>query len=257
MAPIISAQDLHRSFDGVDVLVGASLDIEGGETIALVGRSGGGKTVFLKHLASLMWPERGRVLVKGQDMCRLRGRRLQELRSRLGYVFQGGALFQSMTVFDNVAFPLREKTDLSEKEIRERVQQELARVNLEGSENKYPAQISGGMVKRVALARSLVRQAEIMFLDEPTTGLDPIIVRDIHELIRSLRDDLGLTIIIITHEIPNIFPIVDRVAMLHEGVIRFQGTPDEIMESEDAVMREFVQGSMPPERYRIKANSTD
>ena len=251
MAPIISARELHKTFDGLQVLKGASLDVEEGEAMAVVGQSGDGKTVFLKHLAGLMQPDSGQVFVNGKDLCCLRGRELRELRSRLGYVFQGGALFQSMTVFENVAFPLREKTSLDDEAIRERVELSLSRVGLTGAEKKYPAEISGGMVKRVALARLLVRRADVMFLDEPTTGLDPIIVHEIHDLVESLREKLSITAVIVTHEIPNIFPIVDRVAMLHEGRIRYVGTPTEILHCEDKVVHRFIEESMPPERFRI------
>jgi phospholipid/cholesterol/gamma-HCH transport system ATP-binding protein len=177
---------------------------------------------------------------------------LRELRSRLGFLFQGGALFQSMTVYDNVAFPLRERTRMSEQEIRSRVAEELGRVGLEGSEEKYPAQISGGMVKRAALARSLAQSPEIMLFDEPTTGLDPLIARAIQKLIQTVRQSLNLTAIIVTHEIPQVFDIVERVALLHEGEIRFAGTPDELMSSDDAVVREFLGATIPETWERMK-----
>jgi phospholipid/cholesterol/gamma-HCH transport system ATP-binding protein len=256
MAPIISARDLHRAFDGTQVLKGASLDVERGEAVALIGRSGDGKSVFLKHLAGLLKPDSGSVIIDGHDLNSASGRQLRRLRTRFGFLFQGGALFQSMTVYDNVAFPLREKTHLGEQEIRSRVMGELGRVGLEGSEAKYPAQISGGMVKRAALARSLVLSPEIMLFDEPTTGLDPLIARSIHDLIQSVRQSLNLTAIIVTHEIPHVFGLVERVALLHDGAMRFEGTPDDLMSSEDPVVREFL-GTTIPETWQQMKNSNN
>jgi len=242
---MISIEDLHKSFDGVEVLRGGSLSVAKGEVLALIGPSGGGKTVLLKHLVGLMQPDEGRVVVDGQEVGRLRGRRLQRLRNRFGFLFQGGALFNSMTVFENVAFPLREKTRLSGSEIRERVLHELDRVGLAGSEQKYPSQISGGMVKRTALARALVLSPEIMLFDEPTTGLDPVIVRAIHALVESCHRHLHFTGIIVSHEVPAIFSLVDKVAMLHQGVIRSVGSPAEAMSAADPVVRDFVGGRAP------------
>lgn len=260
MATIISATDVHKTLLGQHVLRGASLEIEQGEAIALIGPSGTGKTVLMKHFVGLMQPDKGRVIVRGEDMSRLRGRKLEAQRSHFGFLFQGGALFQSLSVYDNVAFPLREKTRMKEPEIRERVTAELKRLGLAGSEEKYPAEISGGMAKRVALARALVRSPEILLFDEPTTGLDPIIVLAIHDLINTVRRELGLTAVIVTHEIPSVFAVVDRVAMLDGGVVRTVGTPDELLASDDPAVRKFLQSSMPPERYRMpetKSSPTD
>lgn len=248
---MIVAENIHKTLNGQEVLRGASLRIEDGEMVALIGSSGEGKTVLLKHLAGFFQPDEGRVLVDGTDMCCLRGRELEELRSHLGFLFQGGALFLSMTVYENIAFPLQEKTELSEEEIHDRVMEELRHVGMEGTEAKYPAELSGGMAKRVALARSLIQSPRIMLFDEPTTGLDPIIVHRIHNLINSMRDRLNLTSVIVTHEIPSIFSIVDKVAMLHEGVIRFMGTPEEVLECDDDIVRDFIEGSMPPPEYWI------
>jgi len=252
---MIVAEDLHRSLNGVGVLKGISLEVEEGEMAALIGGSGEGKTVFLKHLAGLMQPDRGRVLVNGQDLSGLRRKELKRLREGLGFLFQGGALFQSMTVYENIAFPLREKTDMSEADIDERVKEELAQVGLEGAEQKYPAEISGGMAKRVALARALAQRPSIMMFDEPTTGLDPTIGHSIQELIGSIHERFGLTGILATHEIPHIFRIVDTVAMLYEGEILFRGTPEEIMECEKPSVRRFLADSMPPEQYRLEGTA--
>jgi len=188
---MITIENLQKSFGAAEVLKGASLEIRDKEIVALIGPSGDGKSVFLKHVAGLLQPDSGRIVFNGKDLCGLRRAELVELRGRFGFLFQNGALFDSMTVYDNVAFPLREKTRLKEKEVRERVLGELQQVGLEGAEDKYPAQLSGGMAKRAALARALVRPPEIMLFDEPTTGLDPIIVHSIHALIAATHKRLG------------------------------------------------------------------
>jgi phospholipid/cholesterol/gamma-HCH transport system ATP-binding protein len=187
-----------------------------------------------------MRPDRGRVDINGKDVYRLRAKDLEELRSHLGFLFQSGALFSSLTVFDNVAFPLREKTHLSEREIREKVLTVLEQVGLRGAEDKYPAQISGGMIKRTALARSLMRNPEIMLFDEPTTGLDPVIAHTILDLIQLIHKELKFTGMIVSHELSRVFQIVQKVAMLHEGVVLFVGTPEEIMASRDPIVRKFI-----------------
>jgi phospholipid/cholesterol/gamma-HCH transport system ATP-binding protein len=194
-------------------------------------------------MAGLLRPDRGRVLIDGIDLTSLEGAELEQMRSRFGFLFQSGALFSSLSVYDNVAFPLREKTKLEEVKIRERVISVLDQVGLKDAEQKYPAQLSGGMIKRTALARALVRTPEIMFFDEPTTGLDPVIAHTILDLIQSLHNRLRFTGIIVTHELARVFGIVERVALLYEGVIRFIGTPDEIMVSQDDVVRQFMSGT--------------
>ena len=241
---MIKMENLHKSFEDLEVLKGVSLQVEKGEILALIGGSGHGKTVILKHVAGLMKPDRGRIYINGKDVFRLRRDELEQLRSQLGFLFQSGALFSSLTVFDNVAFPLREKTRFSEQEIREKVLTALEQVGLGGAEDKYPAQISGGMIKRTALARSLVRHPEIMLFDEPTTGLDPVIAHTILDLIKSIHQDLGFTGMIVSHELSRVFQIVQKVAMLHDGVILFVGTPDEIMASRDPIVRQFIMEAL-------------
>jgi phospholipid/cholesterol/gamma-HCH transport system ATP-binding protein len=237
---MIQIQGLHRSFDGNEVLKGVSLKVRKGEVTALIGGSGCGKSVLLKHVAGLMKPDRGCVMVGNTDIGLLSGKKLMALRDRLGFLFQGGALFDSMTVFENVAFPLKEKTKLSSELIRQRVLKELGHVGLSGSELKYPSQISGGMVKRAALARALVMDPEIMLFDEPTTGLDPVIGHAILNLIDSCHKRLSFSGIIVTHEIPKVFEIVDRVAMLHEGIVWAEGTPRDLISSSDPIVKAFV-----------------
>jgi len=241
---MIRIEDLCRSFDGFPVLQGISLEVGKGELLALIGRSGCGKSVLLRHMAGLLRPDSGRVFIRDRNVARVKGRELARLREGLGFLFQGGALFDSMTVYDNVAFPLREKTRMRETEIRQRVQDELGRVGLSGAEAEYPSQLSGGMQKRAALARELVCEPEIMLFDEPTTGLDPIIGHAILKLIDDLHRRMHFTGIIVTHELHKVFEIVDRVAMLHEGGIRIEGPPETILSSEDALVRQFIRGDI-------------
>ncbi len=241
---MIEVIDLYKSFNDHAVLKGINLKVEEGKTLALIGGSGKGKSVLLKIIIGLTKPDRGKVLIDNQDFSRVRGKALKRLKERCGIVFQGGALFDSLTVFENIAFPLREKTRMKASQIRETVLKELSRVGLSGAENKYPAEISGGMKKRVALARCLVMNPEIVLFDEPTTGLDPLIGKAIHKLIRECQKSLNFTAIIVTHEIPAIFSMVDRVAMLYEGKILAEGTPEEIETSKDPVIHQFIHGEL-------------
>ncbi|HHT9111013.1 MAG TPA: ABC transporter ATP-binding protein [Candidatus Brocadiaceae bacterium] len=241
---MIEVVDLYKSFKGHEVLRGLSLKVETGQILALIGGSGKGKSVLLKHIIGLVRPDGGKILIDNLDISRLRGKKLKQLKDRCGIVFQGGALFDSLTVFENVAFPLREKTKMKESQILGTVFQELARVGLSGAEHKYPAEISGGMKKRVALARCLVMQPEVVLFDEPTTGLDPLIGKAIHNLIRECQKRLNFTAIIVTHEVPAIFSMVDRVAMLYEGRILASGTPEEIQNSKDPVIHQFIHGEL-------------
>lgn len=241
---MIDVINLHKSFNGFHVLKGISLRVEKGEILALIGKSGYGKSVFLKHIVGLLKGDQGKVLINGEDVGTSKGTALEKLRKKFGFLFQGGALFDSLNIFDNVAFPLREKTRMKETEIRDKVFFELEQVGLQGSENKYPAEISGGMKKRAAFARSLILDPEIMLFDEPTTGLDPIIANTIHTLIKNTHERLKFTGIIVTHEIPKIFSIVQKVAMLNDGVIIAQGTPQEIQASPHALVQQFIAGGI-------------
>ena len=239
---MITVEGLTKSFGRQPVLRQLDLEVPTGSVTVIIGRSGGGKSVFLKHLIGLLHPDAGRVLVDGAEITRLRGRALDAVRRRYGVVFQGGALFDSMTCWDNVAFPLREKLRLRRAEVGKRVETALAQVGLEGVGGKNPAEISGGMRKRVAIARALVTEPEIVFFDEPTTGLDPILVNTIHRLIQGLHRKLGFTAVMVSHEIPEIFEIADTVAMLHEGRIVEVGTPAAIQASTNPVVRQFIRG---------------
>ncbi len=241
---MIRVQGLHKSFGTQPVLRGLDLDIATGEIMVVIGRSGGGKSVLLKHLVGLLRPDAGTVVVDGTDIARLRGRELDRVRDRYGVVFQGGALFDSMSSFENVAFPLREKSRLGSAEIHGRVEEKLDQVGLAGMGHKNPAEISGGMRKRVAIARALVTEPEIVFFDEPTTGLDPILVNTIHHLIVELHRKFRFTAVMVSHEIPEIFEIADRVAMLHDGVIVEVGPPAAVRASTNPVVQHFIRGDV-------------
>jgi phospholipid/cholesterol/gamma-HCH transport system ATP-binding protein len=241
---VIRVVNLDKSFGHQRVLRGVTLDVATAEIMVVIGRSGGGKSVLLKHLLGLLHPDAGAVLVDGTDITRLRGAALDKIRERYGVVFQGGALFDSMSVEDNVAFPLRERGGLPAAQIRERVEEKLAQVGLAGMGAKNPAEISGGMRKRVAIARALVTEPEVVFLDEPTTGLDPILVNTIHHLIVELHRKSRFTAVMVSHEIPEIFRIADRVAMLHEGVIVESGPPAAIQASANPIVQQFIQGDI-------------
>jgi phospholipid/cholesterol/gamma-HCH transport system ATP-binding protein len=239
---VIKVEDLTKSFGRQAVLRGVDLEVPTGSITIIIGRSGGGKSVLLKHLLGLIHPDGGRVIVDGVDVTDLRGRSLDKVRERYGVVFQGGALFDSLTCAENIAFPLGEKTRLGRGEIMQRVNDALASVGLAEMGPKYPAEVSGGMRKRVAIARALVTEPEIVFFDEPTTGLDPVLVNTIHRLIVNLHRRRAFTAVMVSHEIPEIFEIADRVAMLHEGRIVEVGPPAAIQASENRIVRHFIRG---------------
>jgi len=239
---MIRVDNLWKSFGRQEVLREVSFEVQQGEFVALIGGSGSGKSLLLKLLVSLLKPDNGRIWVSGKDVAAFSRKELESLRSRIGFVFQGGALFDSMTVYDNVAFPLREKTNLGEKDIRRKVTGELELVGLRDARHKFPAQVSGGMLKRVALARALVRDPEMVLFDEPTTGLDPVVSRAVLDLFGAVHQRLKLTGILVSHEIPRIFEIVQKVAMLHEGRIVAVEPPERLCASPDPVIQQFVNG---------------
>ena len=239
---MIRVVDLHKKFGRQEVLKGINLDVETGKLTTIIGGSGGGKTVLLKHLNALLLPDRGSVLVEGVDITKIGESALNNIRQKFGVLFQGAALLDSMTISDNVAFPLREKTKLSETEIQQRVEQRLEQVGLAGAGYKYPAEVSGGMKKRAGLARALVMEPEIVLFDEPTTGLDPLLGKSIHQLIRKIHAAFGFTGVIVSHDIPEVFTISDRVAMLANGVIAEIGKTDEFLTSQNPIVRQFVRG---------------
>jgi phospholipid/cholesterol/gamma-HCH transport system ATP-binding protein len=241
---MIELINVRKAFGRQVVLDDLNLSIPGGSITAIIGPSGEGKSVLLKHMIGLLLPDEGRVLVEGEDITSMRRRQLNLVREKFGMLFQNAALFDSMTIFENVAFPLEEKTDLKRNEISEKVHFALEQVGLKEVDLKYPDQLSGGMKKRVALARSLLLGPKIVLFDEPTTGLDPIISRAINRLIRELHRKIGFTAVIVTHEVPEIFEICDNVAMLYRGKIQLSGTPEEIRQSPDPVVRQFISGEL-------------
>jgi phospholipid/cholesterol/gamma-HCH transport system ATP-binding protein len=238
----IEVRDLKKRFGPQQVLDGVTLDFPAGKITTIVGPSGSGKTVLLKHLNLLYRADSGTIIFDGIDVTKLNWRGLDAVREKFGMLFQAGALFDSMPVFDNVAFPLVEKTRLSREEIAEQVHETLKAVGLEGMESKYPSQISGGMQKRAALARALVRRPKILMLDEPTTGLDPTRTGAIHQLIRRTQIDFHLTAVMVSHDVPAVFEVSDRVAFLHNGRTRLNGTVDEVMAADDDVFKRFLAG---------------
>lgn len=241
---MIEIVDLYKSFNGQKVLGGVNLTIPDKKVLTVMGQSGCGKSVLIKHIIGLLFPDSGRVLVDGVDITNVDPEDVDRAREKMGVLFQGGALFDSMTVFGNVAFQLKEKTKLDRNEIRDRVMAALEDVGLEDMGKKYPAELSGGMKKRAALARALITEPPILLFDEPTTGLDPIISRSIHRLIETTRKKYQYTAVIISHEVPGIFEISDFVAMLHNGLIEECGTPREIENSSNPAVRQFITGSL-------------
>jgi phospholipid/cholesterol/gamma-HCH transport system ATP-binding protein len=241
---MITLRNVHKSFGAQKVLDGLDLDIPDGKITAIIGPSGEGKSVLLKHLIGLLQPDSGAVEVDGESILGLRRSELNRIREKFGMLFQNVALFDSMTVFENVAFPLQEKTPLSKEEIRDKVLAALEDVGLKNIEKKFPDELSGGMKKRVGLARAVVLNPKIILFDEPTTGLDPIIKRAIHQLIKDTHAKFGFTAVIVSHEIPDIFDVAQNVAMLFQGKILQHGTPDDIKNSTNPAIRQFISGSL-------------
>jgi len=238
--PMIEVRDLWKSFNGNQVLKGVNLQMDPGTTTVILGGSGSGKTVLMKHIMGLFKPDHGEVIVDGQDVTQLDRRELSRFRTRMGMVFQSSALFDSLTVYVNVAFALREHTKLSEDEIAARVKEKLSVVELYGVEQKYPAELSGGMRKRVALARAIIREPKIVLYDEPTTGLDPLTTESVDDMIIGARQKLAVTSVVISHDIGSTFHIADHVAMLHDGRIVEEGPPDKVRHSQEPHTRHFL-----------------
>jgi phospholipid/cholesterol/gamma-HCH transport system ATP-binding protein len=238
----IQMQGVRKSFGSRVILDDVSLEVLDGETVAVIGYSGVGKSVLLKSIVRLLEPDSGRVFVDGQDVSQLIREQLYELRRRVGYVFQFAALFDSMSVRDNVAMGLRRIRDIEEAEIAQRVEQSLRLVEMNGFEDRMPGQLSGGQRKRVGLARAIATKPKYLLYDEPTTGLDPVTTAVIDGLIQKMRNELKVTSVVVTHDMKSAYRIADRVAMLHEGRIRYVGTAAEIQQADDPVVRAFVEG---------------
>jgi len=239
---MIDIIDIRKSFGSNRVLEGVNLKIKKGETVVVIGRSGCGKSVLLKHIIGLVKPDSGSIVVGGEDVVALEGEALYAFRKRFGMLFQGAALFDSLSVWENVGLGLLEHTTLSDQEVRRKASEKLELVGLSGVEDARPSELSGGMKKRVGLARAIAMDPEVVLYDEPTTGLDPIMADVINQLIRTLQATLKITSIAVTHDMKSAYQIGDRLAMLYGGRIVFDGTPEEIVRTRDAAIRQFIEG---------------
>ena len=239
---MIETRDLRKSFGAQGVLNGVTLSIAEGESIVIIGRSGGGKSILIKHLVALIRPDSGDVIIDGENLVGMNERRLLQVRHKFGMLFQSAALFDSMTVAENVGFALRREKTLAPAERNRRVSEALDMVELPGTEQKKPSELSGGMRKRVGLARAIVYRPEIILYDEPTTGLDPVVSDSIDQLIVRVRDRMKVTTVVVTHDMRSARRVGQRILMLHEGKIYAEGTPDEIFSSTDPIVHNFVNG---------------
>ena len=241
-APMIAVRGLTKQIGRQEILRGIDLTVAKGETLVIIGRSGGGKSVLLKHVIGLMQPDAGEIWIDGQNIIGLSERKLAEIRRKVGILFQGGALFDSMTVEENIAFPLREAGERDPKVIREKVSEMLEVMEMEGQQVKMPVNLSGGMKKRVGLARSIICRPSCILYDEPTSGLDPVVSDSINRLIRRLQERFHVTSIVVTHDMKSAFHLADHIGYLHEGQIHFYGTPQELQVSGDPLLQDFLLG---------------
>src|SRR5437764_4572508 len=241
-SPMIAVRGLVKKIDGQEILRGIDMDVAVGETLAMIGRSGGVKSVLLKHLIGLMQPDAGEIWVAGKSISGIGGRKLTCIREKVGILFQSGALFYSMTVEENIAFPLREAGMRDVKAMRARVNEVLELIELQGENSKMPESLSGGMRKRVGLARAIIRQPSCVLYDEPTSGLDPVVSDSINHLIRRLQARFQMTSIVVTHDMKSAMQVADRIAYLHEGRIYFDGTPTELQQCDDPIIQDFLLG---------------
>mgnify|MGYP000997859720 CR=1 FL=1 len=247
--PLIEIKNLRKAFKGQDVLRGVNLSVPEGMITTIIGKSGEGKSVLLKHIIGLLTPDSGEILFQGTELTRLKKAKRRELKRSFSYMFQNMALFDSMTVADNIALPLRENTGMAEQDIAGRVAEKIERLELGRVAGKYPSQLSGGMQKRVALARALITEPKIVLFDEPTTGLDPIRKNAVLKLIADSREDFGFTAVLVSHDIPDVFGISGRVAMLDAGRIVFEGTPQEAIQASEGPLARFIRGQDEEEAF--------
>ena len=237
---MIQVKDLHKSFNGQAVLKGINLHVRKGRTRVILGLSGSGKSVLMKHLIGLLTPDRGEIWMNGEDVSKIDESQKQALRNKFGMVFQNAALFDSMSVFENVAFPLREHTSLSETEIKKRVDEKLELVDLAGTQHKFPSELSGGMRKRVGLARAVILEPECVLYDEPTTGLDPIMTENVDRMIKGAAERLKVTSVVISHDIGSALNIADDIAVIHRGEIVEDCLPEDIRKSQHPFVKKFL-----------------
>lgn len=242
-SPLIEIKDIKKSFGNLEVLRGVNMSINRGEITAIIGKSGEGKSVLLKHIIGLLQPDDGEIIFEGMPFSKINKKQLRQIWSKFSYVFQGNALFDSITIYDNIALPLSEKKLFKDKIIREKVFQRMEQLDIMGIEGKYPSQISGGMKKRVALARALITDPETVLFDEPTTGLDPIRKNAVHSMISDYQKKLGFTCVLVSHEIPDVFYIAQKVAMLDEGKIIYEGLSQNIYKDKNENIQEFIRGT--------------
>ncbi|PYJ54604.1 MAG: ABC transporter ATP-binding protein [Verrucomicrobia bacterium] len=239
---MIRVCSLKKQIDGQEILRGVDLEVRTGETLVLIGRSGGGKSVLLKNIIGLMEPDSGEIWIHGENIIGMSERQLGAIRKKVGILFQGAALFDSMTVEENILFPLRETGERDPKVLQSSIAEMLEVTEMEGQENKMPESLSGGMKKRVGLARAIIRRPSCVLYDEPTAGLDPVVADSINKLIRCLQQRFGITSIVVTHDMKSAFDVADRVAYLHQGSVYFHGTPSELQQSSDPLIQDFLLG---------------
>jgi phospholipid/cholesterol/gamma-HCH transport system ATP-binding protein len=241
-SPMIAVSALKKKIGQQEILRGVDLEVRTGETLVLIGRSGGGKSVLLKHMVGLMEPDSGEIWIQGQNIIGMSERQLGAIREKVGILFQGGALFDSMTVEDNIAFPLREAGERDPEVLHTKVLEMLEVMEMVGQEEKMPESLSGGMKKRVGLARAIIRRPSCVLYDEPTAGLDPMVADSINQVIRRLQTHFGMTSVVVTHDMKSAFDVADRIAYLHEGRVYFDGTPGDLQQSTDKLIQDFLLG---------------
>src|SRR6266511_3617266 len=241
-SPMIAVRSLRKKIGQQEILRGVDLKISSGETLAIIGRSGGGKSVLLKHMVGLMEPDSGEIWIQGQNIIGMNERQLGTIRKKVGILFQGGALFDSMTVEENIAFPLREAGERDPEVLHSKVKEMLEVMEMEGEEDKMPESLSGGMKKRVGLARSIIRRPSCVLYDEPTSGLDPVVADSINRLIRRLQQRLGVTSVVVTHDMKSAFDVANHIAYLHKGRIYLYGTPNQLQQARDPILQDFLLG---------------
>ena len=239
---MIAVRSVAKRIGQQEILRGVDLEVATGETLAIIGRSGGGKSVLLKHLVGLMTPDAGEIWIDGHNIIGMNERQLGAIRKKIGILFQSGALFDSMTVEENIAFPLREAGEKDPKVLHTKVEEMLEVIEMEGQEDKMPESLSGGMKKRVGLARSIIRRPSCVLYDEPTSGLDPVVADSINRLIRRLQQRFGMTSVVVTHDMKSAFDVANHIAYLHEGRIYFHGTSSQLQQSSDRIIQDFLLG---------------